>query len=65
MRLRLPSLNPSPSFDLNDLRFGPNNSWWHTAEDKLENCSKASLAIAGRIVLAGLPALEKDFLRPR
>jgi hypothetical protein len=54
-----------PSLDLIDLQFGPDNSWWHTTEDTLEHCSKASLAAAGRIVLAGLPGLERDFRRPR
>jgi glutaminyl-peptide cyclotransferase len=54
-----------PVLDLIDLQFGPNNSYWHTPEDTLERCSKDSLAVAGRIVLAGLPALEKDFRRSR
>jgi glutaminyl-peptide cyclotransferase len=54
-----------PCLDLIDLDFGPNNSYWHTPEDTLERCSKASLSAAGRIVLGGLPGLEKDFRRPR
>ena len=54
-----------PCLDLIDLDFGPQNSYWHTPQDTLENCSKDSLDAAGRIVLAGLPGLEADFRRPR
>jgi glutaminyl-peptide cyclotransferase len=46
------------SVDLIDFEFGPGNAWWHTDQDTLENCSQASLDAIGRIVLAGLPALE-------
>jgi Zn-dependent M28 family amino/carboxypeptidase len=52
-----------PSLDLIDLDFGPHNSWWHTPNDKLENCSKASLDVVGRIVLASLPEVEQRFVR--
>ncbi len=48
-----------PSVDLIDLEFGPGNELWHTAADTLENCSQASLGATGRIVLAGLPRLER------
>lgn len=48
-----------PAIDLIDLQYGPNNRWWHSREDTLENCSAASLGIAGRIVLAGLPGVEE------
>lgn len=54
-----------PCLDLIDLDFGPQNSYWHSPQDTLENCSKDSLDAAGRIVLAGLPGLEADFRRPR
>ena len=47
-----------PSCDLIDLEFGPNNDYWHSPQDTLENCSRDSLAAIGRIVLLGLPALE-------
>ena len=47
-----------PSCDLIDLEYGPRNSYWHTPADTLENCSLASLAAIGRIVLLGLPKLE-------
>lgn len=44
--------------DLIDLDYGPYNSWWHTAEDTIDKCSKDSLAAVGRIVLLGLPTVE-------
>jgi hypothetical protein len=47
-----------PSVDLIDFDYGPNNRFWHTPDDALENCSQESLDAAGRIVLAALPALE-------
>lgn len=47
------------SVDLIDLEYGPNNSYWHTAEDVPANCSKESLERVGRIALAGLAALEE------
>jgi Zn-dependent M28 family amino/carboxypeptidase len=48
------------SVDLIDFSYGPKNAWWHTLDDKLENCSKASLDIVGRVTLRALPALEKQ-----
>lgn len=47
-----------PSVDLIDFDYGPGNAYWHRPEDTLEHCSKDSLSAIGRIVLAGLPALE-------
>lgn len=38
--------------------YGPGNSWWHGAGDR-PHCSHASLEAIGRIVLAGLPDLER------
>ncbi len=52
-----------PSIDLIDFDYGPRNAYWHTAEDTLEHCSAESLAITGRIVMAGLPALEQTYRR--
>jgi hypothetical protein len=48
------------SIDLIDFhypRFG--NAYWHKKEDTLEHCSKESLGIVGRLVLAALPGLVK------
>jgi hypothetical protein len=46
------------SVDLIDFDYGPDNSWWHSDQDTLDKCAQASLDAIGRIVLAGLPALE-------
>jgi glutaminyl-peptide cyclotransferase len=48
------------SADLIDLDYGPNNSFWHTTADTLDNCSQASLNVTGTIVLAGLAELERQ-----
>jgi hypothetical protein len=48
-----------PACDLIDFDYGPRNAYWHDRRDTLENCSRESLDAAGRIVLAGLPALER------
>jgi glutaminyl-peptide cyclotransferase len=46
--------------DLIDLDYGPNNRYWHTAQDTLEHCSPLSLTIVGRVVAATLDELEKS-----
>jgi len=46
--------------DLIDFAFGgAHNPYWHSAEDTLEHCSQASLDAIGRILVAGLPGLER------
>jgi glutaminyl-peptide cyclotransferase len=51
-----------PSIDLIDLHYGPrNNEYWHTAEDTVEHCSQDSLDKVGRLLIAALPKLEKEF----
>lgn len=52
-----------PSVDLIDLDFGPHNRYWHTPDDTLAHCAPESLAIVGKIVLLGLPKLEREFAR--
>ena len=52
-----------PSIDLIDFDYGPDNAWWHTPQDTLDKCSAESLGITGRIVLAALPAIEREFRR--
>ena len=47
------------SLDLIDFDYGPDNAWWHSAEDTLDKCAPESLDVVGRIVLAALPALER------
>lgn len=52
--------------DLLDLDYGPVSpsapygSYWHTAQDTVDKCSPASLAIVGHVVLASLDELEKS-----
>jgi len=46
--------------DLLDFDYGPNNRYWHSAQDTLDKCSPTSLAIVGRVVLATLEELEKS-----
>lgn len=52
-----------PSLDLIDFDYGPDNAWWHTKADTLDKCSAQSLGVAGRLVLAALPAIEQAFAR--
>ncbi|HZT68385.1 MAG TPA: M28 family peptidase [Terriglobia bacterium] len=57
----IPFVNAGVSaVDLIDFNFGPNNSYWHTAQDTVEHCSPASLTIVGRVVKATLSELEKS-----
>jgi Zn-dependent M28 family amino/carboxypeptidase len=46
--------------DLIDLDYGPNRSYWHSAQDTLDHCSPLSLTIVGRVVTATLEELEKS-----
>ena len=48
-----------PAFDLIDLEYGPQNAYWHTTDDNLQNCSEESLNVSGQVALLGLLALEK------
>ncbi|HEX5410727.1 MAG TPA: M28 family peptidase [Terriglobia bacterium] len=45
--------------DLIDFDYGPNNAYWHSAQDMVEHCSPSSLTIVGRVVKAALSQLEK------
>ncbi len=47
-----------PAINLIDFNFGPNNSYWHTAADNLNNVSAKSLGVSGRLTLALLGQLE-------
>jgi Zn-dependent M28 family amino/carboxypeptidase len=46
--------------DLIDLDYGPNRSYWHSAQDTPDHCSPLSLTIVGRVVTATLLELEKS-----
>ena len=39
------------AIDLIDLDYGPNNSYWHTAEDTMDKLSASSLQVGGDVVL--------------
>jgi glutaminyl-peptide cyclotransferase len=57
----IPFVNAGVSaVDLIDFDYGPNNSYWHTAQDTVEHCSPESLTIVGRVVKATLSELEKS-----
>ena len=48
------------SVDLIDFDYGPDNSYWHTAQDTIQHCSPSSLTIVGRVVKATLSKLENS-----
>jgi Zn-dependent M28 family amino/carboxypeptidase len=48
------------AIDLIDLDYGPNNSYWHSAQDSVQHCSPSSLTIVGRVVKAALSQLESS-----
>jgi len=57
----IPFINAGVSaVDLIDFDYGPNNSYWHTAQDTLDHCSSLSLTVVGRVVTATLDELEKS-----
>jgi glutaminyl-peptide cyclotransferase len=49
-----------PSVDIIDLNYGPRNSYHHTVQDTLDKISPQSMEKVGRLVLAMLPALQKQ-----
>ena len=57
----MPFINAGVSaVDLIDFDYGPNNSYWHSAQDTIDHCSPQSLTIVGRVVTATLIELEKS-----
>jgi Zn-dependent M28 family amino/carboxypeptidase len=57
----MPFINAGVSaVDLIDFDYGPNNSYWHTAQDTVDHCSAQSLTIVGRVVAASLDELDKS-----
>ncbi len=48
------------SVDIIDFDYGPDNSYWHTAQDVIQHCSPSSLTIVGRVVKATLSQLENS-----
>lgn len=49
-----------PAVDIIDFDYGPQGSYWHTAQDTVEHCSAQSLGIVGSVVLAALEELENS-----
>jgi len=57
----IPFVNAGVSaVDLIDLDYGPDNSYWHAAQDTIQHCSPSSLTIVGRVVKAALGELESS-----
>jgi Zn-dependent M28 family amino/carboxypeptidase len=57
----MPFVNAGVSaVDIIDLDYGPQNSYWHTAEDTPAHCSPVSLTIVGRVVTGVLEEVEKS-----
>ncbi len=55
----IPFVNAGVSaVDLLDLDYGPDNRYWHSAQDTIDKCSATSLTIVGRVVVATLEDLE-------
>ena len=55
----IPFVNAGVSaVDLLDLDYGPDNRYWHSAQDTIAKCSPTSLTIVGRVVFATLEDLE-------
>jgi glutaminyl-peptide cyclotransferase len=46
--------------DIIDFDYGPNNAYWHTAQDTIDECSPQSLQIVGRVVTAMLGGLDNS-----
>jgi glutaminyl-peptide cyclotransferase len=46
--------------DIIDFDYGPNGSYWHTAQDTLDKCSPQSLQIVGRVVAAMVGTLDNS-----
>jgi glutaminyl-peptide cyclotransferase len=55
-----------PAADLIDLEYYTRSgaTAWHTKEDTLDNVSARSLEVVGEVLLAALPAIEKQLARP-
>jgi Zn-dependent M28 family amino/carboxypeptidase len=48
-----------PVADLIDFDYGPNNSYWHTAQDTVDKLAPKSFEIAGNVVLGTIALLDK------
>ena len=48
------------AIDVIDLDYGPNNSYWHTAQDTMDKLSAHSLQVVGDVVLELVKQLENE-----
>ena len=48
------------SADIIDFDFGPDNAWWHTAEDSLDKLSASSLAKSAELLCKTIELLKKE-----
>ena len=49
-----------PAVDLIDFNYGPNNRYWHTAEDTLDKLGAQSLGIVGEVLLEAVAELDRQ-----
>jgi Zn-dependent M28 family amino/carboxypeptidase len=47
-----------PAVDIIDFDYGPNNSWWHTAQDTMDKLSQESFQVVGTVLMETLRRLE-------
>lgn len=45
--------------DIIDFNYGPNNSYWHTAQDTMDKLSAHSLQVVGNVILGTVEELEQ------
>lgn len=45
--------------DIIDLNYGPNNSYWHTAQDTMDKLSAHSLQVVGDVIVTAVKELER------
>ena len=46
--------------DIIDLNYGPNNSYWHTAQDTMDKLSAHSLQVVGDVIVGAVRELEQQ-----
>lgn len=49
-----------PSVDVIDLDYGPNQAYWHTAQDTIDKLSAQSLQVVGEVVLETVAELDRN-----
>lgn len=46
--------------DIIDFNYGPNNSYWHTAQDTMDKLSAHSLQVVGNVIVGAVEELEQQ-----